>query len=190
MKGRIIFLGLFTMIAYVIPLSAAKKVTIGVYVEPAPLWSSQEGFVDGSDVWLKDSVRDIQSAIARTWSPTKGCPGSAEKVEAVKDPKAADFTLTVAQRGSSIADFGLRTKLPFYEGVSLATIPSRNVARWISVILSAGSYRKELIAWSNGGAVLSGGSWKADAYEIAKDAVCWAMANETTILQRRNHSAQ
>src|SRR5215510_10473413 len=103
-----------------------QKFLVTVLVDAAPPPVSADGFVDGSDAWLKDSVADLKKAVDRKeFTPNKSCPGSRAKYIVVDDPREADIALTVAARGTSYASLGQRTTLQIYNGVVLAdTVPT------------------------------------------------------------------
>ena len=118
----------------------------------------------------------------KDFHPNKGFPGSQAHYVVVTDPAKADIVLTVAARGVSFASLGLRTTMEFYRGVVVAdTVPTVGVTRWVSIVLSVGSYLKEFLTWSTNRSAFSAGAWTADAKLLALLSVSWVMANEAKI---------
>jgi len=160
---------------------------LNVYVTSAVLATSAEGFVDGSDKVLVDSVRDLKSALdGKEFHAKKGYPGSLAMYHVVSKPEQADVTLIIAARGINTAQLGARTTAAIYGGVLVAnTVPMVGVTRWVSMIISVGTYKKEIIAWSTNRSNLSAGAWGKDAKLLALNAAAWVMANEPKIMDRR-----
>lgn len=156
---------------------------VNVYVDFAPLPVSPEGFVEASDKWLRDSVKDIQRQLdGKEFHPSKGIAASKSRYVVVKDREMADVVLTVAARGTSVESLGQRTSMVFFAGVVLAdTVPSITVTRWVSMVFSVGTYKKEFLAWHTQKSVLSAGAWSQDARVLAQQAASWVTVNEKRI---------
>src|SRR5439155_457002 len=107
------------------------KLLVGVLVDAVPQAVSPEGFVDGSDVWIRDSVEDLKKSLnGKEFTPNRTCPGTKARY-VVTNPGNEDVELTVVARGTSAQAFGQRTTLEFYRGVVVAdTIPNIGVTRW------------------------------------------------------------
>lgn len=172
-----------TVIAGAAAQKAPAPLVVKVYVDFTPPKVSPEGFVDESDKWLVDSRRDIQAALdSKDFHPNKGFPGSPEHYVLAADKEKADIVVTVAARGVSTESLGQRTTMQIYRGVVLAdTVPTIGVTRWVSIVLSVGTYRKEFVAWSTNRSRFSAGAWTADANLLAKVVAGWVMANEEKI---------
>jgi hypothetical protein len=174
---------LFAMIACDALQAETPKFDVAVHVNSVSQPVSPEGFVEGSDKWVLDSVADLKKALdGKDFHPNKGYPGSQAHYVVVTDPAKADIVLTVAARGVSLASLGQRTTMEFYRGVVVAdTVPTVGVTRWVSIILSVGTYRKEFLTWSTNRSQFSAGAWTADAKLLALLSVSWVMANEAKI---------
>ena len=164
-----------------------KKMSVSVYVSAAQPKTSPEGFVDGSNAWLVDSVADLKKSLSgKEFTPNKTCPGSRTQFVLVNNPDDADIALTVAARGTNSAAMGQRTTMEVYNGVVLAnTVPTYGITRWVSLVLSVGQYSKEFMAWSTNHSVFSAGAWRQDTGLLAKMSACWVMNNEAQIFQRQ-----
>jgi len=167
--------------------SKTDKFIVAVRVDAAPQAVSPEGFVDGSDVWLRDSVADLRKALnGKEFTPNKTCPGARARYVVVDNPEEADIGLTVGARGTSSVTLGQRTTAEFYRGVVLSeTVPTVGVTRWVSIVLSVATYRKEFVAWSTNQSRFSLGAWRKDTNLLARVAACWVMNNEAQIRERR-----
>jgi len=188
MKSRGVLLAILTILT-VAPSRAEKPqpLVISVYVTTAAPNVSPEGFVEGSDKVLVDSARDVKKALdGKEFHPNKGYPGSRALYRVVASEKQADVTLIVASRGEGLESMGQRTTMHIYNGVAVAdTAPVKGVVRWVSMIISVGTYKKEVMAaWVNQ-SPLSAGAWGEDAKSLALQAAAWVMANEQRILERR-----
>jgi len=164
-----------------------QKFLVSVYIKAAAQEVSSDGFVDGSNVWIRDSVSDLKKAMdGKEFTPNKTCPGTRARYKVVDNYADADLVLTVAARGTSATDLGQRTTMKFYNGVLLAdTVPTVGVTRWVSVILSVANYQKELLAWHTNKSNWSAGAWTADAKLLGRIAACWVMVNEKRIRERQ-----
>ena len=157
---------------------AQAKVTLSVFVDVFHPPVSPEGFVDAVDVkGLNDSVVDLTNAFDnKDWNPKTGWPGSPERTLLAADPAQADLLLTVAARGTSTQELGSRTTMAVYRGVVTAdTVPTVGVTRWVSIVLSVGTYRKEFLTWTTNKSAFSLGSWTADANLLAQYVLGWTM---------------
>lgn len=163
------------------------RFVVTVHVNTAPPKVSPEGFVEESDKVLRDSLADMVKAMdGADFHPRKGFPGSKAMYQVVSDPLLADIVLTIAARGVSAESLGQRTTMQFYSGVALAdTVPTVGVTRWVSMVLSVGTYRKEVVAWSTNRSRFSAGAWTDDAKALALSAAGWVMANEAQIRERQ-----
>src|SRR6185295_17495739 len=171
------------LISAAAPMLRAEKsqpLEILVYVTSAPLPVSPEGFVEGSDKVLIDSVGDLKKALdGKEFHPNKGYPGSKARYRVVQAPDKADIVLTVAARGINLAALGQRTTMSIYSGVVVAdTIPTVGVTPWVSAILSVGTYKKEILTYSTNRSRFSAGAWRADTNLIALMAAGWVMVNQ------------
>lgn len=187
---RSLTIALFAMnVLLAIPATAQKKdlLQIFVYVDAAPQAVSADGFVDSSDKWLQDSVADLKKALNnKNFHPNKGFPGSPAHYTVINDPAKADVVLTVAARGTSAESLGQRTTMQFYRGVVMAdTVPTVGVTRWVSVVLSVGNYRREIVTWYTNQSRFSAGAWTKDAKRHALEVAGWVMANEAKIKERQ-----
>jgi hypothetical protein len=184
---RRIFLLVLAMCACGAWRTSPDKFVLNFYVTVVPQVVSPEGFVEGSNKELVDSVKDLQKALdGKDLRPEKGWPGSHTHFTAVTDATKGDIVLTVAARGVSSESLGQRTTMQFYGGVALAdTMPTVGVTRWVSMVLSVGTYRKEFVSWSTNRSRYSAGAWTDDAYALAKLAAAWVMANEAQIRERQ-----
>lgn len=197
---RIFTLGfaLFTMFTCGAGAQSAPTVSyppvlvVTFYARVAPANVSPEGFVDGSDKVLVDSVADLFKALdGQNFHPDRGYPGTPSHYVAVSDPAKADIIVTVAARGISTASLGARTTMQVYNGVVIAdTVPTVGVTRWVSMVLSVGTYRKEFVAWSTNQSRFSVGAWTGDAKRLALMAAAWVMANEAQIRKRQIERAK
>lgn len=148
---------------------------------------SPEGFVEGSDKTMADSVRDLVRIMdGAEFRPNKGYPGSRAKYRHVTDLSQADIVLTIVARGINSESFGSRTEARFYRGVVLSeTTPIVGNTRWVSMILSVDTYQKEIVGgWTNT-SIYSLGAWSEAAKILATNAAAWVMANEPQIVKRR-----
>lgn len=188
LKYRMLMLTMFLSLSNFSHAAEKKKLTVSVHINTASQSRSAEGFVDSSDVWLRDSAKDMKKAMdGKEFRPNKACPGTRSRYSVTPDPTGADITLTVAARGTSAAELGQRTSIQLYNGVLLAdTVPTVGVTRWVSVVLSVGTYRREFLAWHTNRSKLSAGAWSADAKLLAGMAACWVMVNEDKILERQS----
>ena|ERR1051326_288488 len=181
-------------LCFAMTVSAETKTpfTVTVFVDSRPLPVSPEGFVDGPDKWLQDSKHDLANSLnGRSFHPKKGFPGSTTRYVVVDDPAKADVSLIIATRGTNVVSLGQRTTMEFYRGVVLAdTVPSVGVTRWVSMVLSVGTYKKEFVAWSTNQTRWSMGAWSQDARLLALEAVTWVMANEERIRERQRGKFQ
>jgi hypothetical protein len=173
---------------------------VSAYVTVLPLPVSPEGFVDGNNQFVLDSLKDLKSALSKEYYDVKPkgrfpvigpamVPDKSRKVRfvLVNEPAEADISLTVVARGDSMSSFGQRTTMRVYSGVAIAdTEPTAAITRWVSMLLEVGTYRKEFVTWSTNGSVWSLGAWKADASLLAKNVADWLIANETEIRRRQN----
>ena len=146
-----------------------------------------EGFVDSTDKWLQDSVKDIRSSLNnRSFHPNKGFKGSEALYTVVDDPSKADLTLTVVARGTNAAQFGSRSTLTVYRGIAFVdTVPNIGMTRWVSAEITVGTYRKEIVAWATNRPVFSAGSWTLDAKNLGLLTADWVMQNEERLLELR-----
>ncbi len=188
MKTRALLFALTLLLSC--PILQAEKtqpLIISVYITTAAPVVSPEGFVEESDKVLVDSARDLRKSLdGKDFHPKKGYPGSKSHYRVVSDPKDADIILTVAARGQNSTSLGQRTTMKIYDGVVVAdTVPKVGVTRWLSVILSAGTYKKELVSWWVNQSQFSVGAWSKDAGLIAILSASWVMANEPKVLERR-----
>ncbi len=174
--------------ATVLRAEKQQPLLISVYITTAAPTVSPEGFVEGSDKVLADSARDIRKALdGKEFHPKKGYPGSRAMYRFVDSQEKADVTLIVASRGQGMESLGQRTTMHIYSGVVVAdTAPVKGVIRWVSMIISVGTYKKEVLAsWVNQSS-LSAGAWGQDAKLLAVQAASWVAANESRILELRN----
>jgi hypothetical protein len=149
---------------------------------------SPEGFVDAApDKALADTVKDLVRVLdGAVATPTKGFPGSKARYRHVENSADADIVLTVVARGLNAESYGSRTQSRFYRGAVLSeTTPIIGNTRWISVLLTVDTYRKELVgSWTNT-SEYSMGAWTEAAKIVANSATAWVAANEAQIVKRR-----
>ena len=165
---------------------AQAKLLISVFVGVAPQNVSPEGFVDGVDVkGLDDSANDIRKTFDnKDWHPKDGYPGSNEHYVLASDSAKSDVVVTIAARGTSAQALGSRTTMQIYRGVIIAdSVPTVGVTRWVSIVLSVGTYRKEFVAWSTNTSRFSAGAWGSDADLLGKAVVGWVLQNEPRIIE-------
>jgi hypothetical protein len=180
-------LGMILLVAAPAMSEKVQPLAISVYVESTPPAMSPEGFVEGSDKVLVDSARDLRKALdGKSFHPKKGYPGSPAVYHVSESTRGADLTLTIAARGQNAESLGQRTTMKIYSGVVVAdTVPKVGVTRWVSMIISVGTYKKEVLAWSTNQSAFSMGAWTEDAKYLALSAAAWVMANEPRIMELR-----
>ncbi len=144
---------------------------------------SPEGFVETSNKELQDSATDVLKALdGNLFHPNKRYPGSVTRFVHVADPAQADLILTVAARGVDAQSYGARTETSIYRNVVRSnTTPIVGMTRWISVVMTVGTYEKEFSAFSTNRSAYSAGSWNQNARTVALSAAEWVMANEPQI---------
>jgi len=171
-----------------------QDLTVKLYTAVLPVPVSPEGFVDNTNQFVLDSLKDLQKALSKEyimksyWAKPDSFARTTTKLRfvLVAEPTKADMVLTVAARGTSVASFGTRTTMDFYRGVVLAdTVPTAAITRWVSLVMEVGSYRREFVTSSTNGSGWSLGAWKADAGLLAQMVAGWVILNEDQMRLRQ-----
>jgi hypothetical protein len=151
---------LFMIVLPWIAFSQTEKPAI--YVS-API---RNGFHD-SNTSIQESIQDIKDQL-------HGKKG----IRVVNEKEKADILLTIVSRGIGPVLFSKRLEYKEqYNSVELSTIPIIYNTAWISAILQAGDYKKELIGTDVKVPGESTQIWQNCAKEIAGNVVAWAKAN-------------
>jgi len=183
LKITIWSLALLVVLPLAAEAGAKQELHVKVYLDTLPPTVSPEGFIDADNKWSRDSVKDLRRMLHKKWfHPKRGWPGSHTHFTVVASPTEADLTLTVVTRGINMESFGQRTSIAFYRNVVLFdTVPMIGVTRWISIVLSVGTYRKEFVAWASNQSRWSLGSWTRASRAMAFASASWVMANDARI---------
>jgi hypothetical protein len=180
----VVLLSLFTISVW--PAEKNKPQGITVRVVAAPPQTSEEGFIEETNIWRLDSAKDFTKAInKKCWHPKdktkKANPDLATVCFSTVD-SGEDVTIVIAGRGENAQSLGQRTTMRYYKGVAIAdTVPTVGVTRWVSVILTIGTYKKEFVAWSTNTARWSLGAWSQDANLLAQNVMDWCLLNQAKL---------
>lgn len=183
---------LFVMvIARAATAEKAKPQAVNVKVIATPPPISVEGFLETNNLWQIDSANDFRKAInKKCWHPNSKAKAAMPDLGTVCFAAAdqhTDVTITVVARGVNSQSLGQRTTMSAYNGVLVAdTVPTSGVTRWVSIVLSTGTYKKEFIAWSTNTSRWSLGAWKQDAGLLAKLVMDWCLLNQAKLREKSN----
>jgi hypothetical protein len=157
---------------------------IKIRVVAAEPTKSAEGFVDTHNLGEIDSARDLADVLRKTkcWHPKdktkKAMPDLREICFAFVET-GEDVTVTVAKRGVNQETLGQRTTMSLYQNVVVAeSVPTVGVTRWVSIIISAGTYKKEVLAYYANKSKWSLGAWKNDAKLLGQQVADWMLLNQ------------
>lgn len=184
MKTKWFFLVVAFFVA--LPAAAAEKAppqNINVRIVAAPSEPSPEGFIEETGVWRLDSAKDFQKNIhKKCWHPKDKVKKATPEIGSVcfkAVEGGEDVTVTVAARGENAQTLGQRTTMSSYFGVVVAdSVPTVGVTRWVSIILTVGTYKKEFVAWHTNQLRWSLGAWGQDAKLLAQLVMDWCLLNQ------------
>lgn len=151
--------------------SALAQQPIAVFIT-AP---TRGGFID-TDQEIQDSVKDLKNRVRRL----KG-------VRLLDAREGADVVLTVAARGVGSREYGQRLNYTeLYGGnVEIKNQPMVADTYWVTAILRAGDYRKELSGAYTNDVGFSAGAWGDCANQISKALGVWIHANRDQLIAKR-----
>jgi hypothetical protein len=150
-------------------VQADSRITVFI---SAPM---RDGFVD-TNKDIQDSIKDVRSDLEHK-----------KDVIVVDDPSQADVVLTIVTRGIGTQHFGERTNIyqGYYSGTDITTTPILANTFWVSAVLKAGSYQREIVGAQTQESAYSLGAWTTCAERIAKDVRAWVTANAAQLRARR-----
>ena len=143
---------------------------ISVFVT-APM---REGFVDTSKP-MEDSIKDIRGSL-------KGM----KELRLLDTAEGADLVLVVIARGVGSQDYGVRTNVndTLYQGVDITTQPMTLTTLWVSTVMQAGTYRREIVGHDTArGSQIA--MWRVAGENVAKNVKAWAIANTPQLRAKR-----
>ncbi|PYR75654.1 MAG: hypothetical protein DMF86_14740 [Acidobacteria bacterium] len=151
------------------PVQTDSRIVVFV---SAPL---RDGFVD-TNKDIQDSIKDVRSELERK-----------KDVIIVDDPSHADVLLTIVTRGIGTQHWGERTNVyhGYYSGTDITTTPIMANTFWVSAVLKAGTYQREIVGTQTQESAYSLGAWTTCAERIAKDLRAWVTANATQLRAKR-----
>jgi hypothetical protein len=159
MKEIIVFILLISISPWI---CLAKTDRVSIYIS-APM---RNGFLD-SNRSTQDSIKDISNQLYRK----KG-------IKIIDEREKADIVLTVVSRGIGSEEYGKRLDYKeHFNATELSSAPIIYNTAWISAVLQAGEYKRELIGTD---IRIPGDTielWRNCAKEIAGNVVAWIKAN-------------
>lgn len=159
MKELIIFVLLICALPWI---CFAQTNSVAIYIS-APM---RNGFLD-SNRSIQDSIKDISDQLY-------GKKG----IKIIEEREKADIVLVVVSRGIGSEEYSKRLAYKeHFNAAELSSAPIIYNTAWISTVLQAGEYKKELIGTDiriPGDAI---GLWRNCAKEIARNVVAWVKAN-------------
>src|SRR5207244_9796456 len=73
----------------------------------------------------------------------------------------------------------------YYSGTDITTTPIMANTFWVSAVLKAGTYQREIVGTQTQESAYSLGAWTTCAERIAKDLRAWVTANATQLRAKR-----